>query len=757
MIRKLLAASTMLTLVNCTYFNQSENIDSSGNTINPTPDNMSTPAMVDTSSWPNPPIANRIDKVTEQVGRTRTDPYAWIRDDNWQEVMQSPSVLKQDIRDYIEAENAFTKDVLEAPTSDLQTELFNEMKGRIKEDDSSVPMIDGEWAYYRKFRDGGEYPVYARKPANVAFTDEGDAQEVILLDGDAMGEGLKYFDFGQVSHSPDHSKIAYTIDDKGSEFYTLRIKDVATGELLETEIENTYGSFTWGADSNSIYWINRNENNRPEKVFFRKLGEVEDSLVFHEKDSGYFLGVDRSQSNEFIFIRSGDHTTSEYHFIRSENKDPTKLTTIAPRSSGIEYEVTDHDGQFYIKTNADGAVDFKVMSAPYSATSREEWKEVIPHEPGTLINSVSALKDWLIIEERKNALPRLSITSRKTDETHEIAFDEEAYDISSSTGYEYDSNNIRLYYASPTTPDQTFDYDLEAREKTLLKTREIPSGHNAADYVVDRVMAPAHDGELIPVTVLRHKDTPTDGTAPLLLYGYGSYGATIPADFRSGRLSLVDRGFVYAIAHIRGSQAKGYQWYLDGKREKKVNTFKDYVSAGRYLIEQDYTSEGKIVGMGGSAGGLLMGAASNMAPEMFAGIIAAVPFVDVINTMSDTELPLTPPEWPEWGNPIKSAEDYDTIMAYSPYDNVADKPYPPMLITGGLTDPRVTYWEPTKWAAILRHEAPEAGPYFLRINMGAGHGGASGRFEGLKETAIEYSFALSTVGKANDLLDLSTK
>ena len=669
--------------------------------------------------------------------------------------MQNPDVLQQDIRAYLEAENAFTKTILEEPTTALQQEIFEEMKGRIKEDDSSVPMVDGEWAYYRKFREGGEYPVYARKPAKVAFDKDNDADEVILLDGDAMGEGLEYFDFGQVSHSPDHSKIAYTFDNKGSEFYTLRIKDLKTGEELDTVIENTYGSFTWAADSNSLYYITRNENNRPEKVLYRELGSSTDQLVFHEKDTGFFLGVHRSQSDDFIFVRTGNHTTSEYHYIKADSEDPTTLHTIALREQDVEYEVTDYDGQFYIKTNADGAVDFKIMSAPYDSTSRENWKDVVPHASGTLINSVSALKNWLVVEKRKNALPLLSITSRKTGETHEIAFDEQAYDISASTGYEYDTDTIRLYYASPTTPDQTHDYNLTTREKTLLKTREIPSGHNPADYIVDRVMAPAHDGVEIPVTVLRHKDTPLDGSAPTLLYGYGSYGVTIPADFRSGRLSLVDRGFVYAIAHIRGSQAKGYQWYVDGKLEKKTNTFKDYISAGKYLIDQEYTSEGQIVGMGGSAGGLLMGAVSNMDPDMFAGIVAAVPFVDVVNTMSDTELPLTPPEWPEWGNPLKSAEDYDTILAYSPYDNVTDKPYPPMLITGGLTDPRVTYWEPTKWAAILRHEAPEAGPYFLRINMGAGHGGASGRFEGLKETAIEYAFALATIGKT-DALDLTT-
>ena len=696
------------------------------------------------SSTAQPPSAQRIDKVTEQVGRTRVDPYAWLRDDNWQEVMQKPEVLDADIRAYLEAENSFTKTTLEEPTQALQDVLFTEMKGRIKEDDSSVPSIHGDWAYFRKFREGGEYPVYARKPASEAHDENGS--ETILLDGDAMGKGLEYFKFGEVGHSPDQTLIAYTVDTKGSEFYTLKVRNMDTGEDTDTVIENTYGDFAWSADSKSIYWVLRNENNRPEKVYRRVLGSDNDELVYVEKDPGYFVSVFKSQSGRFLFIRTGDHTTSEYHIIDFDSADHISPRVFSKREAGMEYEIVDHDGRFFIQTNADNAVDFKLMSAPYSASSRDEWSDEIAHRPGTLILGVASLKNWLIRTEREDGLPRLVVRNRESGEEHAIAFDEPAYDIGASTGYAYETSSLRLSYASPSTPDQTFDYDMSSRERILRKTREVPSGHDPKDYVVERIMVPSWDGAEVPVTILRHANTKVDGSAPLLLYGYGSYGVTIPADFRTSRLSLVDRGFIYAIAHIRGSKAKGYQWYLDGKLDKKTNTFKDYIAAGRFLTANGYGSVGNVVGMGGSAGGLLMGAVVNMDPELFAGIIAAVPFVDVINTMSDTELPLTPPEWPEWGNPLESAEDYDQILAYSPYDNVKSQPYPAMLITGGLTDPRVTYWEPAKWTAKLRHEAPEGGPYYLRINMGAGHGGASGRFEGLKETALEYSFALKAVG-----------
>ncbi len=713
----------------------------------------SAPAAQASETTPATPVAKRVDFEITQVGRTRVDPYHWMKDENWQEVMRDPSVLRADIREYLEAENAYTKANFEAPTADLREALFQEMKGRIKEDDSTVPEIDGPFAYYSRYREGGEYPIVARRDAADAFSP--DAEETILLDGDKMAEGTDYFSFGNIDTSPDHSLIAYALDTQGSEFYTVTITNIETEEPAAAPISDSYGSFEWSEDGKSIFWVHRDENARPDAVYERNLETGEDTLIYEEKDPGFFVGVSKSANREKIFVTSSNHTTSEWHWFDSREHAPT-LHTIAPREDGVEYSVVVWDDQFYITTNSGGAVDFKVMRAPFEATSRDEWQEVIAHRPGTLILGLQAQKDYLSRMERENGLPRIVVRARADDAEHEISFDEAAYDLGLDSGYDYDVPMLRFDYASPTTPDQVYDYDLNTHERILRKTREVPSGHNPDDYVAERVMAPSWDGVDVPVTLLHRKDTPIDGTAPMLLYGYGSYGITIPADFRTSRLSLVDRGFVYAIVHPRGSMAKGYQWYLDGKLDKKQNTFKDFVAAGHFLVDKGYAAPDKVVAMGGSAGGLLMGAVSNMDPDLFAGIIAAVPFVDVINTMSDESLPLTPPEWPEWGNPLTSAEDYDRIAAYSPYDNVTAQAYPAMFITGGLSDPRVTYWEPSKWAAKLRHDAPEGGPYFLKINMEAGHGGASGRFEGLKEVATEYAFALAAVGQVEEV-DLSRK
>ena len=699
------------------------------------------------ATTPFPPAAKREDVTIEQAGRTRTDPYQWMKDENWQQVMRDPSVLREDIREYLEGENAYTKAALEAPTETLRETLLKEMRGRIKEDDSSVPSKDGPYAYYVRYREGGEYPIYARKPADQAF--DADAPETILFDGDEEAEGESYFSIRGLDQSPDHKLLASAIDTQGSEYYTISVRNIETGEQIGTPIEGTYGSFVWGADSDLLYWVERDDNGRPTAVFQRNLTSGADTEIYREEDPGFFVGVGKTESEKYILIETGGHTSGEVWVFPADARTP-EPKLVAPRKEDEEYSLTHWNDAFYILTNADGAVDFKVVKAPIESPGRGNWEEVIPHRPGTLILGLDAYKDHLVRLERADALPRIVIRERESGDEHVIAMDEAAYDLGLASG-EYDSSVMRYEYESPARPDQVYDYDMATRERTLRKTREVPSGHNPEDYVVERLMAPAWDGETIPVTILRGADTPVDGSAPLFLYGYGSYGMTIPAGFSTSRLSLVDRGFIYAIAHIRGSQAKGYQWYLDGKLEKKENTFKDYISAGRYLTENGYGAPGRVVGMGGSAGGLLMGAVSNMDPELFSGIIAAVPFVDVLNTMSDESLPLTPPEWPEWGNPITSGEDYDTILAYSPYDNVTDQDYPPMLITGGLSDPRVTYWEPSKWAARLIHDAPDGGPYFLRINMDAGHGGSTGRFEGLKETAIEYAFALATVGKADGL------
>lgn len=695
------------------------------------------------ASAPEPPVARRDAKTIEQVGRTRVDHYAWLKDEKWQQVMRDPAVLRADIRSYLEAENAYTKALFETPADDLKQTLFEEMRGRIKEDDASLPEVDGPYAYLTKYRTGGEYPIIARRPAADIYNDT--AEDTVLLDGDKLGAGQAYFSFGEVSHSPDHALIAYAVDVQGSEFYDIRFRDIATGQDLPDMIPGTYGDFSWAGNSDAIYWVERDSNNRPVAVHRYTLGGDGSSEVYREADPGYFVGVDRSQSGAMIFITTGDHTTNEVRFFDADAAAP-KPVLIAAREPGVEYHVAHWGDEFVIRTNADGAVDFKLVTAPVATPGRQHWAELVAHQPGTLLLGVDVLKGHLIRTERENALPRVVVRERASGLEHEIAFDEAAYSLGVDVGHAWDGTQIRFSYSSPTTPDSDYDYDLVSKARTLRKTREVPSGHNPQDYVASRIIAPARDGAQVPVTLLRHKSTPANGGAPMLLYGYGSYGITIAARFRTSPLSLVDRGVTWAIVHPRGSMAKGYQWYLDGKLGKKQNTFNDYVDAARHLISEQVTAQGRIVGLGGSAGGLLMGAVANQAPELFAGIIAAVPFVDVVNTMSDDSLPLTPPEWPEWGNPLTSAADYDQILAYSPYDQVLDQNYPTMLITGGLSDPRVTYWEPAKWAAKLRHVAPDGGPYYLRINMEAGHGGASGRFEGLKETALEYAFALRALG-----------
>lgn len=692
-----------------------------------------------------PPSAKRVPETISQIGRTRTDPYHWMKDENWQQVMRDPSVLREDVRDYLEAENAYTKTHLEAPFEEFCETLVAEMRGRIKEDASSVPAIDGPFAYYTRYRKGEEYPVFARRNAAQAFDET--AQETILFDGALEGKDKAYFDIGSITHSPDHTLLAYSIDEQGSEYGTIRVRDILSGKDQGVELTTATGDVVWTRDSSAFYWVHKNENGRTDKVFRHDLKTHTNTLVYTEEDEGFFVGVEESQSGDIVFITANDHTTSEYHWISADETENTALHLIAARLEGHEYDVSHHDNSFFIRTNIDDAVDFKLMRADMTANSTAQWQDVTPHKPGSLILGLHALKEYLVRLERTDGLPRIVIRKRADGSEHNISFDEGAYALSLAGGYEYDTSDLRFSYASPSTPAQIIDYDIDTRERFVRKTQIVPSGHEPADYRVERVMAKAEDGADIPITLLRHVDTPVDGSAPVLLYGYGSYGITIPAGFSTMRLSLVDRGFIYAIAHVRGSTAKGYQWYLDGKLEKKINTFTDYVTAGRYLVAQNYTRAGNIVGMGGSAGGLLMGAASNLAPDLFAGIIAAVPFVDVLNTMSDASLPLTPPEWPEWGNPIEDSAAYDRILSWSPYDQVSEKPYPAMLITGGLSDPRVTYWEPAKWAAKLRHEAPNGGPYYLRINMEAGHGGATGRFEGLKETALEYAFALSVTGK----------
>jgi oligopeptidase B len=689
---------------------------------------------------PTPPVAKKIPVEITQQGYTRVDNYAWMKDENWQEVLRDTSVLRDDIREHLEKEVAYYEGMT-AHLEPLRKTLFEEMRGRIKEDDSSVPVKDGPFAYGSRFRQGGEYPVFFRTPR-----DGGD--ETILYDGDAERGDSEFFSIGGVEHSPDHKLLAIGVDRLGSEYYTLEVRNVETGERVSGPIESTNGGVVWAADSQSFFYVERDDNQRPKRVKHHVLGgdPAKDRLVYEEDDDGMFIGIGKTQSGEFIVIYIGDSVTTEYRMVPA-NDPAAEPVVFAPRVANEEYYPDHHGDWFYIRTNKDGAVDFKIMKTPVTATGRENWVDVLPYEKGTLISSLTTFKDYMVRSERKDARPRIVVSDYDGNE-QEITFDQPAYSVSYSGGYEFDTDSIRYFYESPSQPEQVIDYNMTSGEKTLLKTQEVPSGHNPDLYVVERVTAIADDGAEIPVMVLRLKSTPLDGSAPVLLYGYGSYGAYIPDSFSTSVLSMVDRGMIYALAHIRGGSAKGQQWYLDGKLNKKMNTFTDFVRVGETLIEKGYTSEKKIVIYGGSAGGLLVGAAVNLKPELFAGVLAAVPFVDVINTISDESLPLTPPEWPEWGDPIRTKEGYEWIASYSPYDNIQKGVnYPPILATGGLADYRVTYWEMSKWIARLRDEA-KGGPFLLRMNMSAGHGGSAARFERLEERAHLYAFALEQVGLA---------
>jgi oligopeptidase B len=495
--------------------------------------------------------------------------------------------------------------------------------------------------------------------------------------------------------------------------------------------------------------VKLDDNHRPMQVWRHRLGtrQSDDTLVYEEQDAGWFTHLHESTSGRFCVIAGGDHETSEQRLIDLANPEaPPRL--VAARQEGVQYSLADRGDTLYILTNADEAIDFKIVTAPLHAPERQNWRDLIPYRPGIYIIDIDLYAGHLVRLERANALPSIVIRDLATSEEHAIAFDEAAYSLDTMGSYEFETTNLRFAYSSMTTPSEVYDYDMVKRSRVLRKRQEIPSGHNAADYVTTRIMAKSHDGAEVPVSILHRRGLALDGAAPLLLYGYGSYGMAMPASFSANRLSLVDRGFVYAIAHIRGGADKGWGWYLDGKREKKTNSFDDFAASARALIAAKYTSAKRIVGHGGSAGGMLMGAVANRAGELFAGIVAEVPFVDVLNTMLDDTLPLTPPEWPEWGNPIESEKDFRTILSYSPYDNIAAKDYPAILAMGGLTDPRVTYWEPAKWIARLRATMTGGGPVLLRTNMGAGHGGASGRFDRLDEVAIVYAFALWAAGMA---------
>jgi len=692
----------------------------------------------------NAPVAKRDPVSDTRHGITRTDDYGWMRDPDWQTLMKNPSVLQADIRSHLEAENKYADDAF-APLEDLKSKIFEEIKGRIKEDDSSVPSPHGDWRYYTKYLTGSQHPIFCRSPR------DNNGDETIILDGNTEADGEAYFKIGGAARSHNDELFAWSADTKGSEYYTLKVRDMATGRDMDDAIVDVSGGATWALDNQTFFYVRVDENHRPSRVFRHLLGSdpSDDVCVYEETDPGFFVGVGATQSGCYIVISVHDHQTSENLLIdATKPTDPPVL--VAAREAGIEYDL-EHDAprnRFLIVTNADGAEDFKLMETPVDALARASWTDLVPHRPGILLLGQVAYQDHHVRLEREDGVSRLVVRALIDNNEHQIAFDETAYDLSPMGSLEYATSTLRFSYSSMTTPEQVYDYDMHMRGRTLLKEQEVPSGHNADDYVTTRIFATAQDGARVPISLLHRKGLKLDGTAPCLLYGYGAYGISMPASFSVSRLSLVDRGFVYAIAHIRGGKERGYDWYKQGKLDKKTNTFTDFICAGEHLASEGYTSRGNITAHGGSAGGMLMGAVANLAPDLFKGIIAEVAFVDVLNTMLDDTLPLTPPEWFEWGNPIEDKSAYEAIAAYSPYDNVSAQAYPHILALAGLTDPRVTYWEPAKWIAKLRDQSTSDNAILFKTNMDAGHGGAAGRFERLKETALTYAFTLAIHGMA---------
>ncbi len=707
-------------------------------------------------SLPDEPQAEQRPIERTFHGARLIDEYAWLKPENWQQVMRDPSRLDPAIRTYLQAENNYCERAL-ADTTSLQEKLVAEMKGRIKRDDSSVPTPDGPYAYYVRYREEGQHPLPCRKPRNSlesASMQGADASrgEQVLLDGDELARGKAFFHLGATRHSPEHRLLAWLADEAGSEFYTARVRVIDTGVDLADVVPDVSGAIVWTRDASVFFYVRLDQNHKPAGVFRHALGTpvAADVRVFEKADPGFFVSIGRLSSGRFCDISAHDHETSEAWLIDLSTPDAEPML-VAPRQSGVQYDVEYHPAfagcpALIIRTNADGAEDFKIVWTAFATPGRACWRDLVRHRPGIHIVSFMLLADWLVRLEREDGLPRIVVRHLASGEEHVIAFAEEAYSLDIDSGYEFATNLLRFSYSSMTTPEEVWDYDLASRERILRKRQEIPSGHDSADYVTRRLFAPADDGETIPISLLYRRGAVLDGTTPCLLYGYGAYGISIPAAFSSNRLSLVDRGFLYAIAHVRGGSEKGRRWYREGKLAKKMSSFTDFIAAGEYLSKCGWCAPGRIIAEGRSAGGMLIGAVGNMRPDLYAGLIAGMPFVDVLNTMLDETLPLTPPEWPEWGDPIRDADAFRTILAYSPYENVRTQTYPAILALAGLTDPRVFYWEPAKWIARLRRLRTSKGLIAFRTNLDAGHAGAAGRFDYLQEIALAYAFALKVAG-----------
>jgi oligopeptidase B len=679
------------------------------------------------------PKINKILNTVKIHNEELIDNYSWIKQKDWKEVILNPNKLSAQVKKYLDEENLFKENQLK-DIKDIEKKLFEELKSKIKNEDNSVPKKDGDYFYGYKYNKNSEYPIYYRK--NITKN-----SEEIILDCEKKSKTHTYFNVASISHSHNHKSVAYNIDTNGSEYFSIFVEDIDKKEILSPEIKNTTGDIIWSLDNNYIFYVGLDQNHRPTKVFKHKIGSDtnKDLLIYEEKDPSFFCSINLSKTKKYLFIRTADHETSEYLFINLQLNETTPVL-FKKRIKKIEYDLEHHEKFFLISTNIDQAKNFKIMIS--HEESYQKWEEFIAYEKDNLILDFILLKDWLVRLERTGGSENIIILNLNNKDQHKISFDEEAYNLSLDHGYEYETDTFRYSYSSPTTPKSIFDYDCKLKKQELKKTQEVPSGHNKDDYICKKIFATAHDNEKIPITILYKKGVKLDSNNYLLLYGYGSYGISIPSNFSTNRLSLVDRGIIYAIAHIRGGKEKGYEWYENGKLLNKKNTFLDFISCAKKLCEDKYTSPKKIIAQGGSAGGLLMGYIANESPDLFLGIIAQVPFVDICNTMLDEDLPLTVTEIPEWGDIKNDKKSFLYVKSYSPYDNVKKQNYPHMLVTGGISDPRVTYWEMTKWVAKLRENKTDNNLLLLHMNMTAGHSGASGRFDYLKEIAMEYGFVL---------------
>ncbi|MRG47087.1 prolyl oligopeptidase family serine peptidase [Chitinophaga sp. SYP-B3965] len=675
-----------------------------------------------------PPTVEKIKKELTTNGDTRIDNYYWLNE------RENPKVIA-----YLTAENKYL-DTMLSPVKGFREKLYEEMKGRIKEKDESVPYFENGYLYYTRFEEGKEYPIHCRKKGS------NSAPEEVMLNVNDMAKGHEYFNVAGLNVSPDNKLLVYGVDTVSRRKYTLYVKSLETGELLKDVIAETTGGSTWANDNKTLFYTRKNPTTlRSEKVEKHLLGtdSTADKEVFFEKDETYNTYVYKTKSKKYLVIGSGSTLSSEYRILDADKPDGV-FKVFHPREKDMLYDIDHRGDKFYITTNWE-AKNFRLMESPLDKTSKENWKEVIPHRADVLLQGLDLFTDHMVLSERKNGLSQLRVINTTTKQEHYLDFGEPAYVAYSSTNPEMDTKVLRYGYTSLTTPNSTFDYNMDTKEKELKKQQEVIGGYDPKNYVTERLMAKATDGTLVPISLVYKKGFEKNGQKPLLLYGYGSYGNSIEPTFSSNRISLLDRGFCYAIAHIRGGQEMGRHWYEDGKMFKKKNTFTDFIDCAEYLIQQKFTSKEHLYALGGSAGGLLMGAIVNMRPDLWHGIVAAVPFVDVVTTMLDETIPLTTGEFDEWGNP-KNKDSYDYMKSYSPYDNVEKKAYPNMLITTGLHDSQVQYFEPAKWIAKLRELKTDDNLLLMETNMEAGHGGASGRFKAIKDVALQYAFLLYLEG-----------